>query len=133
MATAPRTLIDDPLAHYAGWVFRIDAFFYEEMDTTLTERVDRTTKRKVLRWTIGTPPVYTFQVGDILYSRDDLRAAQVHKVPTPSRVVVQLLSRAAIADPWVANSMHELSQAAFADYLRTGTQPGTPDLFSPAA
>lgn len=132
MATARRTPIDDPKAHYADWAFRIDACFYEEMDTTLTERVDRATKHKALRWSIGSPPTYTFQIGDILYSRDDLRAAQVHKVPTPSSVIVQLLRRPTCSVAWVTDSLQELSQTAFADYLRTGSLPLAPDLFSPA-
>lgn len=48
-----------------GWYMAVPEAFKDELDIKYTERVEK--KKKVLRWTQGVPPLYTFKEGHIFY------------------------------------------------------------------
>lgn len=68
----------DENGHAEGWAFLVKKAFRPALDIKITEIVKN--KKKTQTWTRGIPPVFSFDVGDTLFSRDRKHFVQVIKV-----------------------------------------------------
>lgn len=131
-----------------GWVFGAGECIRQRLDIKYMSYVDRkkstkTSKVRYMAWTRGTPPVHSFERGDVFYSPPAGVAAEcwsqsLQRIRLAAQVTDALADE--IGSPgWVEFSLtrfehgaaaevshHRLTQAGFETFLRTGSLPETP-------
>lgn len=130
-----------------GWAYRVGRAFRSALDIALTTRIEkaklpdgREIRKKVQVWTEGDPPAYAFRATDCLGSRDVMDGTTelncrllvvTDALPDvldgrkiqPGTVRFRLLEWESGGDDqgrYVERAVRSVSQAGFADILRTG-------------